>query len=317
MKQWSVIIPTRNEEHNIARCLDSLRQLEYPKDRFEVIVVDNGSSDQTFQVAHSYVSTLNLEVISFPKGRVGAVRNAGAWVASGSCLAFLDADCTVGPQWLTHADEALRVHPTDVVGAHYAVPPGASWIARIWHARFHDSDTGDISYLPGGSILMAARTFLLVGGFNPILRSNEDSQFCARARALGIRVLAFPQLAAAHFGADRDLVHFVRRQLWHGGNVVSPQALKGNLKAIGLAAYTLVCCTFVLLGIFFSVPSLFASIAGLLTPALIIALHHGKKHVSPRHIPSLALLLLLYSLVRASVLPLAIIRGARCWNEGK
>jgi glycosyltransferase involved in cell wall biosynthesis len=84
----SIILPARNEERSIERALDALNALAYPRERYEVIVVDNGSTDATTRIARSR----GVQVLQHPEGRVGAVRNAGAAGATGSILAFLDAD---------------------------------------------------------------------------------------------------------------------------------------------------------------------------------------------------------------------------------
>src|ERR1700674_5334609 len=92
---FSIVIPVRNEEENIRRCLDSVRCLKFAPELFEVIVVDNGSTDRTKEVASAFKEFLPLQVLDRPDGYIAAVRNAGAAAARGRYLAFLDADCEV------------------------------------------------------------------------------------------------------------------------------------------------------------------------------------------------------------------------------
>src|SRR5687767_10002467 len=73
----SVIIPVKNDAHRLAVCLASLAEQEYPAERLEVIVVDNGSSDDSRQVAEQ----AGAKVLSFPGLRVGALRNRGVSAA--------------------------------------------------------------------------------------------------------------------------------------------------------------------------------------------------------------------------------------------
>jgi len=71
----SIIIPTLNEEKMIGRCLESLTRLAYARDRFEVLVVDNGSRDKTLAIAESFKDRLNLKVLQQAGVRISALRN--------------------------------------------------------------------------------------------------------------------------------------------------------------------------------------------------------------------------------------------------
>ena len=82
----SIIIPALNEEKMIGRCLESLSQLAFPQDRFEVLVVDNGSRDNTLAIVESFKDRLNLKVLQQAGVRISALRNLGARTASGDIL---------------------------------------------------------------------------------------------------------------------------------------------------------------------------------------------------------------------------------------
>jgi glycosyltransferase involved in cell wall biosynthesis len=314
-KIWSIIIPTLNEQENIGRCLDSLCALDVDREALEVFIIDNGSRDQTVPISWSYAGKLDIRILVIRDVRVGALRNAAVEQARGTFLGFLDADCVVEPDWLRLGARVLQDHPSTIVGAAYAMPPDAGWPARLWHQRFHQGRRGEVSYLPGGNLLMERSLFQRVGGFDTELRSNEDSQFCSRAKALGSRVLAFPELAVIHYGAEKSLRQFVRRQFWHGSNVLSRAALKGNIRAIGLAAYTLACATCLLAFAVLGHPLLVAlSLGFMLTPPFLMALGASPESVPRKNLLSLTALLLTYALVRAYVLPLALFRGVRQWS---
>ena len=89
----SVIVPALNEGSVIRRCLASLQQQRLPSDCFEVIVVDNGSTDRTREIARSFGGSLAVTVLERSGVRIAALRNLGAATARGEFLAFLDADC--------------------------------------------------------------------------------------------------------------------------------------------------------------------------------------------------------------------------------
>src|SRR5215475_9251882 len=96
----SIIIPALNEEKMIGRCLESLTKLAFARDRFEVLVVDNGSRDKTLMIVESFKDRLNLRVLQQAGVRISALRNLGARAAAGDILAFLDADCLAPTDWL-------------------------------------------------------------------------------------------------------------------------------------------------------------------------------------------------------------------------
>lgn len=102
----SIIIPARNEESRIGRCLDSLEKLDYPADRLEIIIVNDRSTDRTAELVAARMDRLaRLRLVSIVEPHVGNLQgkagalDAGIAVAGGEILLFTDADCAVHPQW--------------------------------------------------------------------------------------------------------------------------------------------------------------------------------------------------------------------------
>jgi len=92
----SVIIPTFNEEENIAQCLVSLSHQTIPRGEYEIIVVDGGSKDATCAIAKKYADSVIVQT----SRKVGGARNDGVKVAKGEIIATTDADCILPPGWL-------------------------------------------------------------------------------------------------------------------------------------------------------------------------------------------------------------------------
>jgi len=92
----SVIIPTFNEEENIAQCLVSLSHQTVPRSEYEIIVVDGGSKDATCEIAKKYADS----VFTQTSKKVGGARNDGVMVARGEIVATTDADCILPPDWI-------------------------------------------------------------------------------------------------------------------------------------------------------------------------------------------------------------------------
>jgi len=108
----SVVIPVLNGETVLPRCLESLRALDYPRDRLEIIVADNGSTDRTVEVARRF----GVAVIVQPKRGAAAARNAAIAAAHSDWIATTDADCVVHPLWLKHLVAVGRREKCAAVG---------------------------------------------------------------------------------------------------------------------------------------------------------------------------------------------------------
>ena len=100
----SVIIPTFNEEENIAQCLVSLSHQNIPRTDYEIIVVDGGSKDSTCEIAKKYADQVFVQTSK----KVGGARNDGVKVAKGDIVATTDADCILPPHWIKTLTEDFK-----------------------------------------------------------------------------------------------------------------------------------------------------------------------------------------------------------------
>jgi glycosyltransferase involved in cell wall biosynthesis len=308
----SIIIPALNEEKMIGRCLESLTNMDFPRDRFEVIVVDNGSTDRTIETAKSFQDRLNLQVLEKTGVRISALRNLGAREARGSILAFLDADCLAPNGWLERIVSLTSGDSAGVLGAHYLLPESSSWVGRTWH-RYHEAEkAGDVSHVPAGDLVMRRDEFLRLNGFDETIQTNEDYELCERVRAAGMTVRAFPQIGVVHLGTAQSLRVFFRKQAWHGTHVVKVflRNVSGshNLKAVLFAGYTLLCLLGILAGIAWSifaggrwsVP--IAAIVGLFLPPLALSAKQVAASAKWSDFFPLMTLYLTYGVARAKAL---------------
>lgn len=277
----SVIIPTLNEERMIGRCLESLTKVHFARERFEVILVDNGSSDKTLAIAESFQDRINIRILQKTGVKISGLRNTGARVALGEILAFLDADCLAPGEWL---ERILTLAPADgagVLGAHYLLPQDSTWVGRTWHVYQEAPKSGEVSHIPAGDLIMRRQDFLRLGGFDESIQTNEDYELCERARAAGMKVRAFPEVGVVHLGTAQSLRVFFRKQAWHGTHVVKvfmrDPIHSHNRKAVFFAAYTLLCLAAVIAGIGWTIakPSAWLmpmmSFAALCLPPLALA----------------------------------------------
>src|SRR5713226_6572342 len=97
---FSIIVPTYNHPKQLAACLQSLARLEYPRDRFEVIVVDDGGAAALEAVVAPFKNQIDVMLLRQSHSGPAAARNTGAARAKGEFLAFTGADCTPATNWL-------------------------------------------------------------------------------------------------------------------------------------------------------------------------------------------------------------------------
>ena len=125
--KFSVIIPTFNGGELLRANLASVSRLSFPKDDFEVIVVDNNSTDNSGEIIESFPF---IKVEERERQGSYAARNAGLKVASGEIIAFTDSDCEVDPGWLDALWEAARQNPRAgcIAGEILDVDEGGVWV---------------------------------------------------------------------------------------------------------------------------------------------------------------------------------------------
>ncbi|MGB9120660.1 MAG: glycosyltransferase [Candidatus Angelobacter sp.] len=308
----SIIIPALNEEKMIGRCLESLTKLVFARDRFEVLVIDNGSRDRTLAIADSFKDRLNLKVLQQAGVHISALRNLGARAATGDILAFLDADCLAPADWL---DQMLVLAPANgagVLGAHYLLPEDSSWVGRTWHRYQEAPKSGEVSHVPAGDLIMRREDFLKLGGFDETIQTNEDYELCERARKAGMDVRAFPQIGVIHLGTAQSLRVFFRKQAWHGTHVIKvflrDVFRSHNRKAVFFAAYTLLSLLAVSAGVAWALawhgPWLLpaAGCAALCLPPTALAVRHVLSSGRYSDFFPLFALYLTYGIARAKAL---------------
>jgi glycosyltransferase involved in cell wall biosynthesis len=191
----SVIVPTYNRASLLKRLLESLREQTYPADKFEVLVVDDGSTDETPQVVEEFARSAPFAVRYFRQPRKGpaAARNLGIQQSRGEIVAFVDSDVTVAKDWLTNAVHYFLTDKVDGVEGR-TEPCGTE---TPFAHRAHN--------LKGGQFLTCnifyTRAILKrIGGFDERFRAphREDSDLAWRVLDAGGRIVFAPDVVAFH-----------------------------------------------------------------------------------------------------------------------
>ena len=193
----SVIVPVRNEEHLIAQCLRSLLDQDYPKDRLEVLVVDNDSTDRSRKIIRQFP----VQYLFEKKKGASAARNAGARAARGDLLAFTDSDCVVPSHWVSRLVSALNEDSVDAAGGDTPVNSQGSLIGDYLISRGHYSQKEFFSdasssspWLITGNMIVRRSTFQSIGGFEETLLPGEDMDLSWRIVLSGGRLKYLPDL---------------------------------------------------------------------------------------------------------------------------
>jgi glycosyltransferase involved in cell wall biosynthesis len=208
----SIIVPAYNEERYIQDCLKSLLALDYPKEYYEIIVVDNGSSDKTVDLAKE----LGIHVEIKHGGKVGGVRNHGANVAKGKIFAFIDGDCVAPSNWLCSAVQELKNENIGAVGGVYLLRKNPSWVELGWVLN-NQPVTQKTNSLVGGSFIVKADVFNHLGGFDESINAGEDTNLSGSIASFK-DVYHLKDCAVIHLGYPNDIVGFMKRQFWHASS---------------------------------------------------------------------------------------------------
>ena len=210
----SLIIPAYNAEATLAECLDAcLNQSRAPD---EIIVVDDGSTDCTPEIAARYPVTFLSQQHRGP----AAARNLGARRASGDFLVFTDSDCVPEPDWIAHLCGAFDSDRVAGVGGSYGIRNDSSLLARLVHEEIvlrHARLARDVDFLGSFNVAYRRDAFDAAGGFDESFAraSGEDNDLAYRLQDAGGVLRFVPQARVQHYHPSR-LIPYLRTQMRHG-----------------------------------------------------------------------------------------------------
>ena len=216
----SVVVVTRNRDQSLSRTLQALRSLEYPD--FEVVVVDNDSTDSTKEVIKQ-----NGAVYIFAPSHsgIGACRQIGVEKSSGKVIAFCDDDCVPSPLWLFHlarrlmSDSRLGLVGGEVINVGFAKNKqhkGRSMLTKHGKCRFVESVEKAEFF---GNMNLAFRRDVIeaVGGYDPFFNVLEEIDLALRIKKLGYRVEHEPLAILEHHYTG---ISHKRRQFFFGSELI-------------------------------------------------------------------------------------------------
>jgi glycosyltransferase involved in cell wall biosynthesis len=209
---FSVIVPTYHRPRQLADCLRALAALDYPRQRFEVIVVDDGSTTPLAEVVAPFQTRFRLTLVTQENAGPGAARNTGAAHARGRFLAFTDDDCLPTGHWLTAQAARFAAAPHHAIAGrtinalpHNPFATASQLIIDMVHA-YYNADPNQARFSASNNLALPTELFLSLGGFDETFRTSEDRDLIDRWQSCGHRLIYAPEV----------LVYHAQRLTWRG-----------------------------------------------------------------------------------------------------
>ena len=201
MKEISIVIPSKDEERTIAKCIESVKNALKGVRSYEIILVDSYSSDRTVEIAKKYpIRILRLQK-HWPKSPA-AGRYLGAINSNSKYIFYLDADMAVHKDWIKKGLNTLEENKNlaGVTGILCNVYPGD----KPDNGKPLNKNIGYVDYLPGAAIYRSD-VLKKVKHFNPFLQGYEEKEIGCRISEKGFKQLKMKEIIAYHFVKKRDL----------------------------------------------------------------------------------------------------------------
>jgi len=201
---FSIIIPTHARPKQLAICLESLSHLDYPREQFEVIVIDDGSHTSLQPVVSCFLDQFHVTLLTQANAGPAAARNTGAKRAKGEFLVFIDDDCTPFPDWLRKLAKRFAEIPDHAIGGRtlnalfenlYAT---ASQTLINAGYIYHNPIPSQAFFFASNNLTVPAAHFHSIGGFDITFKTSEDRDFCDRWRHHGFQMTYTPEILIYH-----------------------------------------------------------------------------------------------------------------------
>jgi glycosyltransferase involved in cell wall biosynthesis len=220
---FSIVIPSYERRAQLAACLESLTHLDYPRDCFEVIVVDDGSKTPLNDAVGRFRAELNLTLLRQANAGPASARNRGAMEAKGNFLAFTDDDCSPAHDWLRALADRFAAAPEHMIGGRSinALPENlyttTSQLMTDAVYEYYNHDSGRQHFFASNNLALPTAMFRALGGFDTTfpLPASEDREFCERWLNQGNQMTYAPE-AVVHHAHELALRGFFKHYFAYG-----------------------------------------------------------------------------------------------------
>src|SRR5690242_1243034 len=204
---YSIVVPTYRRPDSLARCLRSIEALDFDRTRFELLVVDDGSTEPPTDLIASLDSSVQSRLLCVRHGGPATARNTGARSARGRYLVFTDDDCEPREDWLQSIHRRVSTSPGSVA-------VGGQVVNVLADNIYATASQGIVDYLydyygqhpapnrffTSNNLVLPRAEFLRIGGFNETfaLAAAEDRDLCERWLSAGNRLEYAPDAVVRH-----------------------------------------------------------------------------------------------------------------------
>lgn len=218
----SVIVPTWRRPDSLSECLHALTRLDFPRERLEVVVVDDGGNLPDALI-DTYRADLRVSVIHQSNAGPAAARNAGAARAEGAILAFTDDDCRPAPDWLRHLVGPVAADPRCMAGGRTVNALAdntfatASQLLVDFLYDYYNRDAAGPRFFTSNNVAVDAASFRDMGGFDTSFprAAGEDRDFCDHWLHRGGHLRYVPAAVVSH-AHHTSLRRFWRQHFAYG-----------------------------------------------------------------------------------------------------
>ena len=229
----SVIVPVYNAEKYIRLLIESLLDLDYPKELLEIILIDNNSRDKTTEIIKRY-SVMLLEEKTVQSSY--AARNVGIQNANSEILAFTDADCIVTPQWIREGVKVLVSQSADLVGGRIEfIYSKQKTAAELYDSIFNlqnESNVRERNSATTANLFVQSHVFKTTGLFPDLVQSGGDIQWTSGATKRGFSLVYAPNAIVQH--PTRQLKELLKKNFRVGTGLIDiyTKAKMSKLKVV-------------------------------------------------------------------------------------
>lgn len=213
----SVIIPHLNDSSKLKLCIDSLKNQTYPNDLYEIIVIDNGSSNKHLEKLENLNNQNVFKLLHEKESGSYAARNKGLENAKGKIIAFLDSDCIAKDDWIEKGNAYINKENCGLVGGKiilFSRNSNKMNSVELYETVFvlRQDLFIENNYAATANLFTSINIFDQVGNFNNQFKSHGDKEWCLRVHKKGYKIV-YSEEAIVYHPTRYSFKNFVKRQL--------------------------------------------------------------------------------------------------------
>ena len=212
----SIIVPALNSEKTVERCVVSLLNQDYPKDRYEIIVVDNGSTDSTGSILRKFEK--EVTILKEPEKGSYRARNKGLKHAKGTIMVFTDSDCIADRKLIFYISNAFENNDLKVVGGNIKALDTNSVLLKYCNEYSHLQKSLLYSNIPSfatANMAVNRKSLKQTMAFNESLERGADTEFCSRIVKNNDEICYEPKALVRHVYST-SLIELLKKQYNYG-----------------------------------------------------------------------------------------------------